>query len=732
MDPSRRSRANSDGSKRVKTPVLFQADATECGAVSLAIVLGYHGVWVPIESLRIACSVTRDGSNAANMLRAARDYGLIAKGYKKENLEELVDVPLPAILFWKFSHFVVLEGWNRGHFWINDPATGPRVASWDEFDKHFTGIVLTFQKSPAFIAVGRQSSLVQSLWEYLANRASLLWVLLLVTALASFPLLLFPQLSKLCLDFLIDKKFSMARLAALFLIGGAGIKLLLAGAQQALILRMQTTLALRMATQFCWRLLRLPLLYFFQRAPVDLAKRVDASERIATLLSKDLFSQAGDILLIIVFGALMFQQVRSLSLITVLATSCNAGLFWYMSKLRLDANRRMAEESAKLMAVSTDIVQGIESLKANGREGNSFRRWAAYHSRMLNSQYGIQVRFALLMALATAITAFTMSSILFFGSFGVLSGSISIGTLLAFQILAASFMQPVSRMADMGDRIVQTHVDISRTNDVIQHSLDDRFTRGPGTPHRFTGSIALLDVGFRYGKHSKMIIDGLSLDLQPGRSIALVGQSGCGKSTVARLAAGLLYPSSGAVLFDGDALSVKGYEFIAGQIGFVEQDSFLFEGTVRDNLTLGRNKITEEQLTRAAKDACIYSHIAGLPGSFDAPVSEWGRNFSGGERQRLELARVLAAEPKLLILDEATSALDEETEQAIIHNIRKRNCSCIFITHRLTVIRHCDEIVVMENGRAIERGDHQSLEAQAGRYYELFRSERPVESGGVS
>jgi NHLM bacteriocin system ABC transporter peptidase/ATP-binding protein len=712
-----------------RSPTVLQMEAVECGAAALAIVLAHHGRWIPLEELRVACGVSRDGSKASNVVKAARGYGLAAKGFKKEP-QALRSMPLPAILHWNFNHFVVLDGFRKGRVFLNDPAAGPREVSEEELDQAFTGVVLTFEPGPEFQRQGDPPRLIPALRRRLAgSRAALAFVLLAGLALA-IPGLVVPVFSKIFVDSVLLENRREWLPPLLFAMGAAA---LLTGAltwiQQVYLLRLETRMAVGSSSRFLWHVLRLPSEFFSQRFAGDISSRVAINDRVAQLLSRDLATNALGVLMVVFFAAVLFQYDVALTLVGIAVVSLNVAALRFVSRKRVDGNRRLAQDQGKLLGTAIGGLQTIETLKATGGESDLFARWAGYQAKVVNGRQELERYTQMLDAVPPLLSAVNTALILGLGGLRVMNGSLSLGGLVAFQLLMAAFIAPINRLVSLGGRLQMVEGDMNRLDDVLRYRIDPSAGSGSGEPPpagapvRLQGFLELRDVSFGYSRLDPPLIEGLHLTLKPGSRVALVGGSGSGKSTISRLVTGLYEPWSGEILFDRRRRSETPAGVLTHSLAAVDQNVFLFEGTVRENLTLWDATIPLPEVVAAAKDACIHEDIAARPGGYDSPVEEGGANWSGGQRQRLEIARALVGRPSVLVLDEATSALDPTTESRIDENLRRRGCTCLIVAHRLSTIRDADEIIVLEKGKVVQRGTHDELKGIEGPYARLISAE---------
>ncbi len=690
------------------------------------MVMAHHGRIVPLEELRLECGVSRDGSKASNVLRAARKYGLVAKGYRKE-IDGLYDLTLPVILFWNMNHFVVLEGFRGKKVYLNDPATGPRVITMEELDGSFSGVVLTFEPGEDFLMGGERPSLRRALEQRLAgSRQALLFVILCGLFLV-IPGLVVPTFSRFFVDeFLIGGRDSLIRPLLLGMALTAALRMALTWLQEYYLLRLETRLALKTSASFFQHILRLPVSYFSQRFAGEIGSRVMINDRVARLLSGKLATTALDCLLIVFYGALMLLYDVPLTLAVVALAVFNIVAVKIVSRRRIDAARKLLLDQGKLTGTAMNGLRMIETLKATGSEGEFFSRWAGYQAKTLKTEQALGLLTQLVTAVPPLLNSLITTVILFLGGLKVMDGQLSIGMLVAYQSLAVSFTRPLQTLVSFGSSIQELEADMNRLDDVLRHPQDRRYTSMPAQlegPQRvkLSGELELRDVTFGYSPLDKPLIQNFNLSLQPGQRVALVGGSGSGKSTLARLIAGLYEPWQGEILFDGVPREQLATDLMANSLAVVDQEIFLFEGTVRENVSMWDRDINVPSITRACKDAAIDETIETRDGAYQARVEEGGANFSGGQRQRLEIARSLVGHPSILVLDEATSALDPTTEVAIDEHLRRRGCTTIFVAHRLSTIRDCDEIVVLERGKIVQRGTHEGMKDVVGPYADLIQ-----------
>ena len=721
----------------VRTPAILQMEAVECGAASLAIILAYYNRIVPLVELRSECGVSRDGSKASNVLKAARYYGLEAKGFKK-SLEDLLNFKPPYIVFWNFNHFLVVEGFtkNKEYVYLSDPASGRRRITWDEFDQSYTGVVLLMEPGEEFKKGGRKKSILFALGSRLQTSKGAIIFCLLAGLLLTIPRLAVPAFSQVFVDeILVGNRQEWLRPLLLGMIFTALLQTLLAQLRFFYLQRLMVKLSVAMSGNYLWHTLRLPIGFYAQRFTGEISSRSELNDKVAEVLSGTLATTIIDTLMIVFYAVIMSIYDPILTALAIFFAAFNFFALQFLSRSRVDANMKVAQESGKVAGVAIGGIQSMETIKASGLESDLFAKFGGYYAKMLNAQQELGLPSQILSNLPTFLTALATTSVLVVGGFRVMNGGLSIGMLVAYQTLTQEFLSPVNSLVNFGSTLQELEADLNRLDDVLQNDLDPESERTVSKEFnnqnliirqdsfQLQGYIELKDVNFGYSRLEPPLIENLNLVIKPGQRVAFVGGSGSGKSTVAKLVTGLYPIWDGEILFDDMSRNEIPRSMLADSLAMVEQDIFVFAGTVRENLTLWDPTVPEEDIVSACQDAVIHDLILNMPGGYDADLAEGGTNMSGGQRQRLEIARALVRNPSILVLDEATSALDSETELIIDRNLRRRGCSCIVVAHRLSTIRDCDEIIVLERGKVVQRGTHEELRHQGGVYAHLLGNE---------
>ena len=622
--------------KRVRTPTLLQMEALECGAAALGIVLGYYGKFLPLEELRVTCGVSRDGSNAGNVIRAARGYGLTGKGYRLEPDAALTQ-KFPIIVFWNFNHFLVVDGVKGDTVYLNDPATGPRTVTRSEFDDAFTGVCLVLEPGPEFETGGRPRTLFQGLRWRLRGSESAVTYVVLVSLLLIIPGIVIPGLFRIFVD---DYLVAGREEWIAPLLVGMGITLILriglTWLQQKYLLLTETKLALTSSAAFLWHVLRCPVEFFSQRYAGDISQRVRSNNNVAVLLSRELATSIVNMFSVLFYAAVMAMFDWLLTVIAVTLALLNVAAVQLVGRQRADTSMRLMQERGKLVATATGGLQIIETLKATGSENDFFNRWSGYQAKVINSEQKLGLVNQLVAVLPAFLSSLGTVIVLGVGGFRVIDGALTVGSLVAFQTLMASFNGPIQGLVQFSGSAQQIHGDLARLDDVLKYRQDARFSKDAtlppvNGPSKLVGQVDLRGVTFGYSRLGPPLIEDFNLHLEPGARVALVGASGSGKSTIARLVVGLYEPWSGSVKVDGKRLDHIPNDVLSASMTSVDQDIFLFDGNVRDNLTLWDDLVSDESITQASKDACIYDVVAARPDGFADHVASGGANFSGGQ-----------------------------------------------------------------------------------------------------
>ncbi len=713
---------------RAHVPVIMQMEALECGAASLAMVMAYYGKWIPLEQVRVDCGVSRDGSNAKNMLVAARNYGFEAQGYRCEPDELRDSIALPCIVHWNFNHFVVVDGFRGGYAWINDPAQGKMRIPMEEFDRCFTGACLEIKPGPDFRPSGKKKSILAFARSRLKGAGAAVAFVLLSTVIGYLFGVINPTFSRFFMDRLLtgeNRELLYPFLGLMILMGLAQVTV--SWIQAVYALKINGKMAVVGNSEYMWKVLRMPMTFFSQRLAGDILQRKGTNASIASTLVNALTPLLLNTVMMLVYLVVMLRYSVLLTMVGIVTIVLNLAVSRFISAKRVNVSRVQMRDAGKLAAATVSGIRMVETIKAGGAENGFFQKWAGYQASV-NAQ---NVRFARLNQVLGLIPAILSAAadalVLILGVLLAMRGEFTLGMILLFQGFLGSFMSPAMMIISTGQSLLEMRTQMERVEDVMQYPTDPGFSDTPVSEDedysKLSGEVELKNVSFGYSNLGEPLIRDFSMHVRPGSRVAFVGPSGCGKSTLSKLISGLYQPWSGEILFDGKPISAIDRSVFTGSVAVVDQDIVLFEDTIANNIKMWDESIENFEMILAARDAQIYDDIMAREGGFNDRLTEGGKDLSGGQRQRLEIARVLAQDPSIIIMDEATSALDAKTEYELVKAVKDRGITCIVIAHRLSTIRDCDEIIVLEHGLVVERGTHEELMARGGAYTELVASD---------
>ena len=711
-----------------KVPMIMQMEALECGAASLAMILAYYEKWIPLEVVRSDCGVSRDGSNMKNMFLAAQQYGLEVHGYRMEVENLKKNATFPCILHWNFNHFLVLDGFRGNKAVLNDPARGVVVVPMEQLDESFTGVVMTFKPGDGFVPSGKRRSTLEFAKKHLKGAAPAVVFVVLTSIISYLFGVINPVMSRIFFDRLLtglarDWLHPFITIMALL----AVFQIIVEWAKAIYSLKINGKMAIEGKASFMWKVLRLPMEFFSQRMAGDILQRQGTNAFIAGTLVNTVAPLALNTLMMVFYLVVMLHFSPVMTLVGIVSLMLNLIVARYLSNKRINLMRVQIRDAGKLSSATLAAISMTETIKSSGAERGFFGKWSGYQASV-NTQ---QVKFATLNAKIGLISQFISTAsnylVLFFGVSLATSGNFTIGMIVTFQGLLSSFIGPAMTLVDAGQTIQEMRTEMERVEDVMENPDDPILQYDADCSSedyaKLSGDVELRHVTFGYSHLGTPTVSDFSMHIKQGQRIAIVGASGCGKSTVSKLITGLYQPWEGEILFDGKSIDQIPRIVFTGSVAMVDQDIVLFEDTIANNIRMWDDTIEDFEVILAARDAQIHQEIMERPGGYQSRLTENGRDLSGGQRQRIEIARVLAQDPSVIILDEATSALDAKTEYKLVKAVKDRGITCIVVAHRLSTIRDCDEIIVLDKGHIVERGTHEELYARGGAYTELVTSE---------
>ena len=713
---------------KVKVPVVMQMEALECGAASLTMILAYYGKWIPLEQIRADCGVSRDGSNAKNILKAARSYGLAAKGYRYEPEGLKENGKFPCIIHWNFNHFVVLDGFKGSKAYLNDPAKGSYSVPMEIFDKSFTGICLMFEPAESFEPGGAPKSILTFVKKRLKEAETAMVFVALTTLITALLGIITPAFSRIFMDRLLTGENPEWFLPFIFALGGISvIQLIVEWMKAVYSLKINGQLSAVGSTTYMWKVLRMPMEFFSQRMAGDIQQRQRMNASVAQSLAETFAPLALNTVMLVFYFVVMLRYSLILTLVGVASIVINLVVSRIISNKRMNITRVQLRDAGKLAGATVTGIEMVETIKASGAENGFFEKWAGYQASVNTQQVRFERLNQYLGMIPELVSSLANIAVLILGVYFTINGKFTVGMIMAFQGFLGSFTAPAQTLISAGQTLQEMRTQMERVEDVMEYPTDVNCSRDgileDAEYSKLSGNVELKNVTFGYSRLAEPLIRDFNLTLKTGSRVAFVGTSGCGKSTLSKLISGLYQPWEGEILFDGKPIEKIDRSVFTGSLAVVDQDIILFEDTIANNIKMWDGSIEDFEVIMAARDAQLHEDIMQRDGGYSYKITEGGKDFSGGQRQRMEIARVLAQDPTIIILDEATSALDAKTEFEVVRSIKDRGITCIVVAHRLSTIRDCDEIIVLDNGEVVERGTHDELYARGGVYTQLVTNE---------
>jgi ATP-binding cassette subfamily B protein len=714
--------------KRKIIPVL-QSNAVECGAACLTMICNGFGKNVTLDECVEQIRSGRGGTSAADIQEAALSYGLSTNAYAVEP-DQIKDLNLPAIIHWGFNHFVVLENWTKRKIIIVDPSKGRREVTRSEFEKNFTGVILTFEEIPDF-KIANQAPKESSLWFYFnafKNNKSTLRIFVMIL-LASFILQLFgltlPLFTKFFIDTLIPAKNNdLLAILGIAIIAFVSTKSAFLYLRSTMLLHLQIKFDSQITSSVFYHLLSLPYSFFQLRTSGDIISRLNSNVAIRNIVTYQMISTIIDGGLIIFYFVVLLIVLPSLALVTFAIGIIQLLLAINTSVKTKSLLKESLSSQAELQAYQVEALKGIATLKASGSEIRIINHWYELFIRSLNNTVRKDHFFSIIQILRSSLDTLAPLLLIWLGTSFVINGSISLGTMLAFNALSISFLTPLTSLANSITNLYEGSAHADRVMKILATAPEQ--TTQKEIPSSLSGKIRLKDIWFGYERNKISVIKNINIEIKAGQKIAIVGATGAGKSTLGMLLVGLYLPQKGIILYDNYSLVNLDLRILRNQIGVVLQEPFLFSGSIRQNIAFNNPDMNLEKIVEAARKSAIDREITAMPMGYDTMIAEGGASLSGGQKQRIALARALANDPIILLLDEATSHLDAETEHEIDKMLDSLSCTRIFIAHRLSTIINADLILFMKNGEIIERGTHSELLNNNDEYVRLFKRQFPL------
>lgn len=710
--------------KVAKVPVIMQMEALECGAACLAMIMAYFNKWIPLEQVRYDCGVSRDGSNAKNVLLAARNYGFDAKGFRFETESIVKEGEYPCIIHWNFNHFVVLRGFRNNKAYLNDPARGEVAVSMKEFDEAFTGICLIAEPGENFEPSGKPKSIIEFVKKRLKGTGPLVAFVVMSTIIAYLFGVINPIMSQIFMDRLLtgqNREWLMPFIGVMSFL--AILQLVISAVSSIYTYKINGKLAAVSSSSFMWKIFKMPIEFFSQRMVGDILQRAETNKTLASSLVDTIAPLFLNAIMMFFYLFVMIRYSLVLTLIGIISVVLNLFMSSYISKKRVNYTRVTARDAGKLASTTINGIAMIETIKASGAEDGYFEKWSGYDAALNNQTVKYTKMNTFLGLIPAFISSLASYAVLFLGIYYAMFGNFTLGMIMTFQSYLSSFMSPAMSLVTASQVIQETRTDMERIEDVMQYKDDPLFRDDPYDENKdyskLKGNVEIKNISFGYSRLAEPLIKDFSMTLKPGKSVAFVGGSGCGKSTLSKLISGLVIPWSGEILFDGKPISEIDRNVFTSSLAVVEQDITLFEDSISNNIKMWDKTIEDFEMILAARDAQIHDDIVARENAYQHKLTEGGKDLSGGQRQRIEIAMALAKDPSIIILDEATSALDAQTEYEVVKAIRDRGITSIVVAHRLSTIRDCDEIIVLDKGEVVERGTHDELYKKGGLYTKL-------------
>lgn len=702
-----------------RVPVFHQASNTDCGAACLAMVLAYHGRWEPLGEIREELGIGRDGASAKDIVEAARRFSLNARAVRVDDPQDLRHLPRGSILHWKFDHFVVLEGGSAKGCRVVDPSHGRRQVSWDETGLAFTGVALVFHPDEKFVRGGRRASGMARLVGPLKEHWRVLAKVVVVSLLLQVLMLALPVVTGVVVDRIVPTSdLDLLGILALVVVVVLAYRYMVLQLREYLMLYLRAKLDERLTLSFLGHLVSLPFSFFERRSHGDLSVRLESNSTLREIMTSSVLTAALDGLLVVMYLALLFMGHPGLAWLALSFALVRFVLFAIVGRRTRELSGDVIKAQSDTRSYQIHVLRGIETLKTSGQEAMATSLYADVYRRELASVVS-QGRFnAKVNSTMAIVSAGGPLCFLLYGATLVIAESLTLGQLLALAAVATGFWTPITGLVGAAFELQRARSYLERIEDVLT-TEPEQSPASKRAPPKLSGHLVVENVSFAYDRHGPLVLDDVSFELTPGQVLGITGRSGSGKSTLAALICGLHKPTRGRILLDGHDLHDLDLALVRQQLGVVLQKPYLFGTTVRANIALGDSEASLERIAEAARMAAVDQDIEAMPMGYDTAVSDLGGSLSGGQMQRLSIARALLTDPAILVMDEATSSLDSLAEDEIFRNLSKRRGTRITVAHRLSTIRHADQILVLRAGKIVESGRHDDLVSLDGVYASL-------------
>ena len=730
----------------MKIPIRIQMTPGENGATALFMILGYFRKYVSMDELREVCIASRNGSSPEQLKAAAEGYGLLCD-VKNESIEELEKEKLPVIVRWRKRFYVIVTSIGKKNIKVIDPAKGEYKTPRDFFEKHYGGITLSFEKGPDFVADGKKESMFSLIKDRITPIIKPIIAMVILTLICIWLDMKMSEGMKTFMDSIIadngwikeltekygkpfdlnDESSMRKAVAAIFtfiLYLGTLLNLFFTIRKNRVVNETSRKMTALSSSRMIKKMLSLPLNFFEQYSAGELMGRLDSNEKLEQSIMNSLVPRMINTMMTIFYFFFLFSYDKTITILCLGIELINFAIILKLQEKNAIISRSNASSSNELNSSVLNGMNMIETIRSTGSEKDFYNAWYSSLLQVKDSQLSSQ-RISRITSVVDSVHSFLIQAVrLFVGAYFIGMGRLTLGTMSLFMNVFNNMRSSLSSALSSMNAMQVMRTNIERVNDIMNRPSPEEIPLEEGVEYdKLSGDISVRNVSYRYNKGDDPALDDVSLDVKKGQMIALVGSTGCGKSTLLKIMAGLYAPQGGEVFYDGKKRDEIPDTVFHSSIVTVDQEAVTFDDTVYNNIQMWDETIEDFEVILAARDAQIHERIVSDKNGYNVKIQENGLNFSGGEIQRMELARALAHEPTVLFLDEFTSALDALTEDKVIRSIREKGTTCIIVAHRLSTIVDCDRIYVMNKGKIVEQGTHRELYALDGLYKKLVSSQ---------